>query len=75
MPRICAREDCGRRLLRKNGAPDYHRHFCGTECKNADERERMQANRNQVKRGKCPLCGQRSQRLTPDSPVPRHKAL
>jgi hypothetical protein len=43
MPRVCARESCGRRLVRKDGTPDYHRHFCGSECKNADKRERIQA--------------------------------
>jgi endogenous inhibitor of DNA gyrase (YacG/DUF329 family) len=47
MPRVCAREGCGKRLIRKEGSPDYHRHFCGPECKNADKRERMQEKRQQ----------------------------
>lgn len=42
MPRVCAREGCGKRLVRKDGTPDYHRHFCSSECKNADKREGMQ---------------------------------
>jgi hypothetical protein len=74
MPRVCAREACGRRLVRKDGTPDYHRHFCGPDCKNADKRERIQAKRQQAKAGSCPLCGHRIQRVTPDTLVPRHKA-
>src|SRR5438034_108196 len=42
MPRICARESCGKRLVRKDGSRDYHRHFCGSECKNADKWRRLQ---------------------------------
>ena len=57
MPRVCAREGCGKRLIRYDGTPDYHRHFCGSECKNADKRERMKAKRQQAKVGSCPLCG------------------
>jgi hypothetical protein len=49
MPIVCAHGGCGKRLLRKDGAPDYHRHFCGSQCKNADKRERMQEKRRQAK--------------------------
>ena len=75
MPRVCAREDCGKRLVRKDGTPDYHRHFCGIECKNADKRERMQAKRDQAKARRCPLCGHGGQKLTPDAIVPRHNVV
>jgi len=74
MSRVCAREGCGERLVRKDGTPDYHRHFCGSECKNADKRERIQAKRGQAKAGRCPLCGA-SRTLTLDARVPRHKAI
>jgi hypothetical protein len=49
MPKVCARESCGKRLIRKDGTPDYNRHFCGSECKNADKRERIRAKRGQAK--------------------------
>jgi hypothetical protein len=72
MPRVCAREGCGKRLVRKDGTPDYRRHFCARECKNADKRERMQEKRQQAKAGSCPLCGHKPQSLAPDTAVPRH---
>lgn len=72
MPRVCARENCGRRLVRKDGTPDYRRHFCGTKCKNEDKRERIQAKRNKAKEGGCPLCGHRIQSFTQNTRVPRH---
>lgn len=74
MPRVCAREGCGKRLIRKDGTPDYRRHFCETGCKNADKRERMQAKRQQAQTSSCPLCGHKTQRLAQNTCVPRHKA-
>lgn len=75
MPRVCAREGCGKRLIRKNGTPDYHRHFCSSECKNTDKRERIQAKRQQAKAGSCPLCGHKGQKPTANAGVPRHDAI
>jgi hypothetical protein len=75
MPRVCAREGCGKRLVRKNGLPDYHRHFCGPECKNADKRERMQSKREQAKAGSCPFGGKRGQKVTQNACVPRHERV
>ena len=49
MPTVCARECCGRQQIRKDGLPDYHRHFCGSDCKNADKQEPMQAKPRQAK--------------------------
>jgi len=43
MPRICACDGYGKRLVKKDGSPDYHRHFCGFEYKNAKKRLRIQA--------------------------------
>jgi endogenous inhibitor of DNA gyrase (YacG/DUF329 family) len=65
MPRVCARENCGKRLVRKDGTPDYHRHFCGSHCKNADKRERMQEKRQHAKAGPCPLCGSKRSNDSP----------
>ncbi len=75
MPRVCSREGCGQPLLRKDGTPDFHRHFCGTACKNADKREKIQAKRAQTRKGKCSLCGRRPQSLALDGDVPRHAAV
>jgi len=59
MPRVCSREGCGNKLLRKNGGADYRRHFCSSQCKNADKREKMQARRTRAAGGKCPTCGRK----------------
>jgi hypothetical protein len=71
MPRVCGREGCGKCHLRKNGC----RTIIDTSAVlNARTWERMQAKRQQAKAGLCPLCGQRGQRLTPNTLVPRHIA-
>jgi hypothetical protein len=45
---------CGRKL------EGYRRIFCGTECRNADNREKKQLKRAQGRlAGKCPVCGRR----------------
>jgi endogenous inhibitor of DNA gyrase (YacG/DUF329 family) len=73
MPRICAHEGCGRRLLRKDGRPDYRRHFCSRHCKKVDKREHMQAKRENLKSGRCPTCGHnRVGNEVSDTRVPRH---
>lgn len=41
MPRVCDREGCGRRILEKNGSPSYDRHFCSSNCRREDKRERV----------------------------------
>lgn len=61
--RICNRNGCGRLLTTKTGAPDFRRHFCSRECKNADSKDRMVARRNSIHGRKCRLCG-RAPRLT-----------
>jgi hypothetical protein len=72
MPRICGREGCGNRLSRSDGTPDYRRHFCSSQCKNADKREKMQSRRARLRTEKCPTCGRKPNQ---DGCVPRHKAL
>lgn len=57
LPRVCSRANCGKRLLKRDGTPDYHRHFCGDECSRADRREKMRAKRTALKTGRCPTCG------------------
>jgi endogenous inhibitor of DNA gyrase (YacG/DUF329 family) len=71
MARVCAREGCGTRLVRRDGTPDYRRHFCSAVCKNMDKRERMQSRRVKAKNNRCPLCGHGSQ-AAQNSRVPRH---
>jgi len=71
MPRVCSRENCGKRLETRNGLPDYRRHFCGRTCKNADAREAKQALRRRIHLGKCPLCGRRPPKNdASDAPMP-----
>ena len=71
MPRVCARQGCGKELLTENGNSDYRRHFCGSECKNADKRERMRMKRAKLKTERCPTCGRKP---PGDLIVPRHEA-
>ncbi len=75
MPRICGREDCGKRLVGKNGSPDFRKHFCSAECSRADRREKMQAKRAKLKTGRCPTCGYEpiANQLS-DAPVRPHEA-
>jgi hypothetical protein len=74
MPRVCSRECCGKRLLTKDGLPDYRRHFCGADCARTDRREKMRAKRAQLKSGRCPLCGSRKIRtVLSDGCVSPHK--
>jgi len=60
MPRVCIREGCGVRLVKKNGRPDFRRRFCSREHKNADKLERIQLFRANARGQKCPKCGRRS---------------
>jgi hypothetical protein len=39
MPRICNREGCRKRIVAKDGSPDYRKHFCGSACLKIDKRE------------------------------------
>ena len=58
MPRVCAREGCGVRLLRKNGRLDFHRYFCSSEHAREDRIEKLQEKRSGIRHGKkCPHCG------------------
>lgn len=59
MPRICNREGCGKRIVAKDGSPDYRKHFCGSACLKIDKRERVQAKRARVENGRCPHCGRK----------------
>lgn len=51
---------CKARLLTKRGTPDYRKHFCGRDCKNADAKEKMAARRKVVHGRKCRLCGRKA---------------
>lgn len=44
MPRICAREGCGKRLVKKDGRRIITGSSAGQRGKNPDESERTQAN-------------------------------
>ena len=57
MPRVCNRAGCGKALLKSDGRPDHHRHFCGEACIRADKREKMQDLHARLKTGRCPTCG------------------
>lgn len=50
---------CKAPLLTKRGTPDYRKHFCGRDCKNADAKEKMAARRMHVHGRKCSKCGRR----------------
>lgn len=52
-PRVCVC-GCGKKLLRRNGAPDYSRIFFDAECRNLDKARRMQAKRKKQPRGARP---------------------
>lgn len=60
MPRICNRENCGKRIVSTDGSPDYRKHFCGAACLKIDKRERLQAKRARLEGRRCPHCGRKS---------------
>lgn len=60
MPRICNREECGKRIVAKDGSPDYRKHFCGAACLKIDKRERLRAKRARLEDRRCPHCGRKS---------------
>jgi len=59
MARICNREGCGKRIVAKDGSPDYRKHFCGSACLTIDKRERLQAKRVRLENQRCPHCGRK----------------
>lgn len=59
MPRICNREGCGKRIVGKDGSPDYRKHFCGSACLKIDKRERLQSKRARLENRRCPHCGRK----------------
>ena len=59
MPRICNREGCGKRIVARDGNPDYRKHFCGPACLKIDKRERLQAKRVRLENQRCPRCGRK----------------
>lgn len=59
MPRICNREGCGKRIVAKDGSPDYRKHFCGSACLKIDKRERLQAKRLRLENRRCSHCGRK----------------
>lgn len=59
MPRICNREGCGKRIVAKDGSPDYRKHFCGSGCLKIDKRERLQAKRVKLENQRCSHCGRK----------------
>lgn len=60
MPRVCNREGCGKRIVTKDGRPDYRKHFCDAACLRVDKRERLFAKRDRLRGRRCPQCGRRS---------------
>jgi hypothetical protein len=58
--RVCNRAGCGRLLVIKSGALDYHRQFCGPKCLGADRREKLENQRAGLKGAKCSRCGRQS---------------
>ena len=58
MARVCNREGCGRRIVAKDGSPDYRKHFCGPACLKIDKRERLQAKRVRLGNQRCPIVGE-----------------
>jgi len=73
---VCIRADCGTLLIGNDGRPVYDRNFCGSDCRRADKRERMQEKRGKARSGRCPHCGRKFDRdCSGDGLVPRHKAL
>ena len=75
MPRVCNREGCGGRILEKNGSPSYDRHFCSSNCRREDKRERVAEMRRKARIGRCGLCGRKAAKDAPqNSAVPRHNA-
>jgi hypothetical protein len=65
MPRICNREGCGRRIVAKDGSPDYRKHFCGPACLKIDKRERLQAKRLRLESQRCSHCGRKPMLAVP----------
>jgi hypothetical protein len=59
MPRVCNREGCGKRIVAKDGSPDYRKHFCGSACLKIDKRERLQAKRLRLENRRCSHCGRK----------------
>jgi hypothetical protein len=71
--RVCNRWGCGKRILDKSGHPAFNRNFCGTECRRADKRERLQDRRQRARTGRCAACGRKLvASSSPDGRVPRH---
>ena len=56
---VSSREGCGRRILSKDGGPDYRKHFCGSTCLKIDKRERLQAKRLRLVNRRCSHCGRK----------------
>lgn len=48
---------CGNPLLKKNGTPDFRKHFCSKECAREDARDKIAARRKLAHGRKCRLCG------------------
>jgi hypothetical protein len=65
MPRICNREGCGKRIVGKDGSPDYRKHFCGSSCLKIDKRERLQAKRLRLENQRCSHCGRKPMLTVP----------
>jgi len=59
MARICNREGCGKRIVAKDGSPDYRKHFCGSACLKIDKRERLEAKRTRLTGKRCSVCGRK----------------
>jgi hypothetical protein len=65
MPRICNREGCGKRIVAKDGSPNYRKHFCGSACLKIDKRERLQAKRLRLASQRCSHCGRKPMLAVP----------
>ena len=75
MPRVCNREGCGKRIIGKGGMPTYNRHFCSSNCRREDKRERVAEIRRKARIGRCGSCGRKAAKdALQNSAVPRHNA-
>jgi PHP family Zn ribbon phosphoesterase len=52
-------EGCGRRIVAKDGRPDFRKHFCGPACLKINKRERLQAKRLRLENRRCSHCGRK----------------
>ncbi len=75
MPRVCNREGCGKRVVGKDGKPNYDHHFCSVECRAEDKREHIAEVRRKARIGRCRFCGRKAGKdASQNTVVPRNNA-